>query len=360
MTDVRIMNRKQKIDVETIDSTCRNTKTVINKSVQRDIGLERYALKVVTKQGTLVTIGDGNILRRFDKTPTPRRNTDVVCPHFTQLAWAHGCPADPPCAWCYLMGTFRWESYKTKNHSVPIKLKDREEIKKAITAFLDASNLKPHLLNTGELGDSLMTERGAYAFSEFIMSYFKGTKHKVLFLSKLTDVQHFLANKWQKNAILSWSINAVAVASRFEKGMPDAMSRIKAAKKVYDAGYTIRVRIDPMVPIPDWPRHYGDIIDSICSNFTPERVTLGTLRGLPSTIAAAKDKEWIKYLTESSNWGRKPSFETRMSMYGFAITRFRKHGIKKIAVCKDTKQVWSELKLMYGLDYRTMACNCLV
>jgi spore photoproduct lyase len=381
MTDVENMNRKQertvvksaknagimtKItkrhsanQVKTIDSTCRNTKTVINKHDQRNISLERYALKVVTRQGTVLRVGDGNIIRRFEKTPTPRKNTDVICPHFCELAWSHGCPADPPCSWCYLQGTFRWESYKTPNHRVPPKLKSREEIEKVMLAFLDAPNLKPHLLNTGELSDSLMQERGPNPFSKFIMSFFKGTRHKVLFLTKMTDVHNFVENKWQKNAILAWSINALAVANRYEGGMPKPLERIKAAKLIYDAGYTVRVRLDPMVPVEDWPEHYGDIIDSICDNFKPERVTLGTLRGLPSTIAAAKDKEWVKYLTESSNWGRKPSLETRMSMYSYAIHAFRKRGIRKIAVCKDTKQVWSELKTMHGLDYHKMACNCL-
>jgi len=293
----------------------------------------------------------------FDKTPTMRKNTDVYCPHFSQLAWSHGCPFH--CLWCYLQGTYRWESYKTKDHSVPPKWKNREEIEKAVTAFLVAPNLKPHLLNSGELSDSLWTERSSRPFSELIMSYFKGTKHKVLFLSKMTDVQHFLENKWQKNAILSWSINAVAVANRYEKRAPDPMERIKAAKLVSDAGYTVRVRLDPMVPVEDWPRHYGDIIGSVCENFKPERVTLGTLRGLASTIAASKDREWVKYLTESSNWGRKPSLETRLAMYSFAIESFRKRGIRKIAVCKDTKQIWNVLKTKYGLDYHKMMCNCL-
>jgi DNA repair photolyase len=707
--------------IKTIVSTCRNTETVLNKHHQHNV--REIALKVVTNKGIVVRVGDGNIIRRFDKTPTPRKNTDVVCPHFSELAWGHGCPGH--CDWCYLQGTFRWESYKTVDHSVPPKLKSREEIRKAVETFLDAK-LKPHMLNSGELsdcydaateilteegwktfdilgygdkvatlstegkleyqnpthiiqelyrgkmlsistkeielvvtpnhklwvsvrhyepsnktkeifdpfhferaedvadkrmkmkknaswigqeqetfelpgnpnarysrdreniqikietwleffgyylsegstygndikhryrvniaqskqenpekyekikqclmqmpitfhefddgfycdsqhlamylmqfgqaedkfipkeikklsprlltiltdalvlgdgsckggdtmrayyscskrladdvqelllkigltgnisikqepgfestikgrkitakntlyevnithrylepvikhghsaqgyhghphtawidyegfiycctvpnhivfvrhggkpvwsGNSLMTERGKQPFSEFIMSFFKGTPHKVLFLTKMTDVQHFLENKWQKNAILAWSINATAVASRYEKRMPSPTERIAAAGQVYDAGYKVRVRLDPMVPVPDWPKHYGDIIECICDMFKPERVTLGTLRGLPSTIAAAKDKEWVKYLTESSNWGRKPFLETRLAMYEFAIKQFRSHGIRKIAVCKDTKQVWAVLNKKFGLNYHNMACNCLL
>jgi spore photoproduct lyase len=242
---------------------------------------------------------------------------------------------------------------------VPPKFKSREEIEKAILSFLEA-HLQPHMLNSGELCDSLMSERSTSPFSVFIMKSFKGTNHKVLFLSKMTNVQHFLENDWQKNAVLAWSINASSVAKRFEKRMPNPKERIAAAKEVYEAGYEVRVRLDPMVPVLNWQTHYGQIIDDICSNFKPERVTLGTLRGLASTIAAAKDKEWVKYLTESSNWGRKPSLETRLAMYEFAITQFRQHGIRKIAVCKDTKQVWAVLSKKFGLNYHEMTCNCLL
>jgi len=209
-------------------------------------------------------------------------------------------------------------------------------------------------------GNSLMTERSAKPFSEFIVPFFKGTKHKVLFLTKGTFVQRFLENDWQDNAILSWSINAVPVANRYEKRAPSPIQRVAAAKQVYDAGYTVRIRLDPMIPVPDWPKHYGDIINKILTNFKPERVTLGTLRGLASTIAAAKDKEWVNYLTESSNWGRKPSLETRLAMYEFAIKQFRQHGVRKIAVCKDTKQIWSILNKKFGLNYHNMTCNCLL
>ena len=58
------------------------------------------------KERRVVKVGDGSIIKLFDRTPPPRKDTDVVCPHFLELKWANGCPFN--CAWCYLQGTFRF------------------------------------------------------------------------------------------------------------------------------------------------------------------------------------------------------------------------------------------------------------
>ena len=301
-------------------------------------------------------IGNGHIITLFRKTPTPRKLTDVVCPHFYELKWAYGCPYN--CAYCYLMGTFRFKAWKRKDRRVLPTFKDRPKIERAVKSFIDCMK-GPAILNAGELADSLMGENQKPPFSEFIMNLFQGTPHKILFLTKGTFVKHFLENEWQKNAILSWSINSFEVAHRFEKLAPTPAERIAAAKQVYEAGYEARIRVDPMVPIEGWQDEYQVIIDAIFSALKPERITLGTLRGLPATLAVASRKEWLKYLTEKSNWGRKPPFGTRLEMYSSAIQQIRKHGLKKIGVCKDTLQVWRALKNVYGLDYMRMRCNCI-
>lgn len=293
----------------------------------------------------------GDVLRRFDRTPFPMAQTDVVCPHFMLLAWANGCPYN--CAWCYLRGTFRFYGQKP-NGRVPIVLKKREVIAASLQPFVDNKSLPGEIINTGELSDSLMDE-GANPFSEWIMKYVDGTQHKVLFLTKSTNIQNFVKNEWQKNAILSWSINAEAVAARWENYAPTPEQRLQAAKTVADLGYEVRFRIDPMVPVLDWQKHYADLIGRIFELFKPSRVTLGCLRGLVSTVAKAKDKSWIVYLTESSNWGRKPPFAERLRMYQFVIERLRHHGLQEYGVCKDTLQIWKAL----GLNPKEIKCNCV-
>jgi len=293
-------------------------------------------------------INDGSIIKRFDKTPPPERKTDIVCPHFLELKWAYGCPYD--CAWCYLKGTFRFRP----NGTSPV-IKDYDKIKLHTKKFLEEVKT-PEILNTGEIADSLMYENANLPFSKFIIPIFETQRlHKVLFLTKSTNVKNLLEIESHNQAIISFSLNALPVAERWEKA-PAILKRIEAAKKVFEAGYEVRIRIDPIVPVENWQKHYLQLLDIIFENFIPKRITLGSLRGLQSTINGCTDKSWVKYLKESSNWGKKIDFKTRHIMYSTVIQQLKlKYNFERIALCKETVQMWHALKM----DYKKIKCNCI-
>nr|MDO8083125.1 hypothetical protein [Candidatus Freyarchaeota archaeon] len=320
-------------------------KEVVNLSGERKVVVDR--------------VGDGSIIKLFDKTPPPQKPTDVVCPHFLELKWANGCYFN--CAWCYLNGTYRfhpdWKNGKPN-------IKNFEKIEEHLKAFLLGDGIQPEILNAGELSDSLLAEdrgNGEPPFSKFVIDMFSAYdsegKHKVLFLTKGTNVKNLieLSDEGSKRIIMSFSLNADIVARRWEKKAPSVNARIKVARKVWDAGYTTRVRIDPMVPVEGWRKHYTDLVDKIFSNFTPERITLGSLRGLTTTIRKAKDRSWVVYLSEKSNWGRKIDSETRYGAYAFIMEQLEKeYDYKHVALCKETIEMWTKL----GMDYKQIKCNC--
>jgi spore photoproduct lyase len=311
----------------------------------------QYLLLDGSRKTLVKRVGDGSIITRFEKTPLPSEPTDVVCPHFLELKWATGCPFD--CAWCYLKGTLRFRPQKSKPY-----VKDYVKIEQHVRSFLENANGYNEVLNTGELADSLMWERNGKPFSKFILSLFEGQeRHKVLFLSKSKNIEHFLESDYRNNAIISFSMNADSVARRFENGAPTVAERIEAASKLAEAGYDVRIRIDPMVPITNWEDSYKELVDSIFGKFVPSRITLGSLRGLQSTINNASDREWVEYLSEKSNWGKRIDYATRYSMYHELIEYLReKHDYSNIALCKETLEIWGKL----GMDYRNIKCNCVI
>ena len=295
-------------------------------------------------------VNDGSIIKRFDKTPLPKKATDVVCPHFLELKWAYGCPFD--CSWCYLKGTFRFRPEGTRPAFKPI-----DKVKKHVGTFLQKVET-PELLNTGEIADSLMGENKNPPFSKFIIPLFESqNQHKVLFVTKSTKIDNLLELPSFKQVIISFSLNAFPVAKKWELKAPEVKERIKAASKLYQKGYTIRLRIDPMVPIKNWEKHYFELIDSIFEYLYPERITLGSLRGLQSTINGAKDKSWTTFLQETSNWGKKISFTTRYEMYREIIDYLKNlYHYSAIALCKETKAMWERLKL----NWENIRCNCVL
>ena len=315
-------------------------------------------LKVTTKEYQLLKgdkalllyqIGDGSIIKRFDKTPPPTKSTDVICPHFLELKWAYGCPFD--CAWCYLKGTFRFLPTKTK----PV-IKDLKKMELHTRSFLEEVST-PEILNTGEIADSLMGEGLSEPFSKLIIPMFEEqNRHKVLFLTKSDNIKHLLEINPHNQAIMSFSLNADEVAQKWERGAPSVDRRIEAGRKLSQAGYEVRIRIDPIVPVPDWKRHYTNLIDQIFASFAPSRITLGSLRGLQSTINGSSDRSWLEYLSENSNWGKRVDFKTRYEIYATIINQLKKkYDYEEGSLCKETLAMWGRL----GMDYRKIKCNCI-
>lgn len=297
-------------------------------------------------------ISDGSIINLFDRTPFPTKNYNVVCPHFLELKWANGCWYD--CAWCYLNGTFRFRPNGKYPH-----LKNHEKIVRHLEDFFDQVHI-PYLLNSGELSDSLVYEGTSFSLSKDIIPLFKRQKvHKLLILTKSNNIKGLLESSSQDSVIISFSLNAFPVSERWEHKAPHPSSRIQAATELHKAGYKIRIRIDPMVPIENWKASYIDLIDKIFSKFKPERITLGSLRGLQSTINNSKDITWTKYFEKGrgTNWGKKIADSIRFDMYSTLIDYLRNnYTYSDIAMCKETISIWNKL----GINYKKIKCNCIL
>jgi len=302
--------------------------------------LESYFRKT-SETPTYRSFGDTashKIIAIFDKTPP-----SIVCPHFWELRWAYGCPYD--CAYCYLKGTF----YGKKDPRFPYTI---NQIEKTInTTFQKLAD--PQIFNSGELSDSLMNPDLMTKIADIFENQ---SKHKLLILTKSNNVD-FLVKKPRKQTIVSFSLNASTPAKLWENRAPDPLRRIEAAKSVSDVGYETRIRIDPIFPTDNWRDEYNDIIYAIISAFTPDRITLGTPRGLLKTIRFSADTSWTKYFGENSGWGKKIPENLRKEIYEFHINKLNDLSFDKsrIALCKETKEMWHVL----GLDCTNIRCNCV-
>ena len=300
-------------------------------------------------------VGDGSIIERFAKTDPPREDSGIICPHFLNLKWGNGCHFD--CAWCYLKGTYRHRPEGTK-----FKMKDPVKIVEHIKCFLSEVE-EPEILNSGEVVDSLASEGDeGKEFSKLVQLLFESQdKHKLLYLTKSTAIKNLLELP-HNQTIVSFSVNSWEVSRTWEHGAPPSSLRVESAMELFKKGYEVRIRIDPMVPVKGWKAGYMGLLDFIFANLKPERITLGSLRGLKTTLQNVKDKSWIEYLSENSGWGKKIDFQTRFLMYSTIISYLRdKYDFYKVALCKETLRMWLELEREFGeqMNYKKIKCNCL-
>ena len=353
---IGIQSPMASVNVCTMDEAIRSLRDKGEEKVRYRVDRHHPSIKIGTclqlngiEKPCVLEVGDGSIITLFDKTPFPVKDTDVVCPHFLELKWANGCRFN--CSWCYLNGTLRFRPMGKKPY-----LKNKDKIIKHIISFLRNVEI-PSILNSGELSDSLVFEGNGFSLSKDIVPLFQSqSRHKLLILTKSRNVKGLLESDSQESIVTSFSLNGLKVAAQWEKGAPTPVQRVKAAKQLQEAGYRVRIRIDPIVPIDTWREDYRKIIDIIFENIDPERITLGSLRGLQSTLNNSMDTSWVRFLDDTSNWGLKISHEKRLEMYSFIIDHLtKKYSYESIALCKESMKIWKDL----NIDFKEMKCNCI-
>jgi spore photoproduct lyase len=274
----------------------------------------------------------------FDKTPE-----GIVCPHFFILAHANGCPYE--CQYCYLNLTLR-------HYPSPTVFSNTARMFQEIRDWL-LSQEKPSVLNSGELSDSLAWDEDTGLSLNLVPLFADQKRHKLLMLTKSTKIKNLLKLSPTGRVIISFSINAPEVSRRFEKKSPSPLKRLQAAAKLKAAGWSLRLRLDPIIPVEDWPRHYQELIEPI-NELEPETVTLGTLRYFKNLLNFARyGSEVFKYGQDQHDPDdriRIP-FKERKRIYEFFMERLK---VSKIGLCKETQDMHHEL----GLPGSKQSCNC--
>lgn len=278
----------------------------------------------------------------FHKTPP-----SIACGDFWELRWAYGCPLE--CSYCYLRGT-------TRGRMKPQYVKIDHVLKALEESFMKIR--EPTIFNAGELSDALMNPT---IMARIVEKFEEQDRHKIYLLTKfgVKNIQ-FLLNKPRKQVICGWSINALVAARRWEKAAPSPEERIEAAEQVHAVGYDTRIRIDPIFPVKNWKSHYDDILNRMLSNLTPDRIILGTPRGLWKTIKYAQkagvDMSWTHFFREDTGWGKKLAFQQREEIYRFFFDKLDSMGysLSRVSICKETTDMWKAL----GLPYAGRICSC--
>jgi len=290
----------------------------------------------------------------------------IMCPSFERLKLAsNGCFYR--CDWCYLKLTYRAAFPFITVRAEYAKIQDR------IRRRLRESDERV-IFNSGELADSLAMEHLTAAGRAFI-PWFGRTDNGYLFMLTKSDcVDALLDLRHNGHTVVAWSMNSEAVSRRFEIGAPPLPRRVRAARKVQEAGYPVRVRIDPIVPVPGWKEAYAETVERVLEEISPERVTLGTLRfeegfyrmrnALFTTGRELRDMvegmepmfppERIPHRKRPA--GGKYSFPAaqRVEIFRHVIREIRKRSDCTIALCKEDPAVWEAA----GLNPSRCSCVC--
>jgi len=308
-----------------------------------------------------------------------------VCPGFDRLRYLAACPHG--CAYCYLQGAY-W-----RGRPRDITEADLPEMERAVERWLadrcprcrgpmaqgvytisraayrncircgqpaKAALFPRRLLNAGELSDSFAPEICAWASLRLIELFRRQNRHALLLLSKarptaLLDVEP------TPQVIVSFSLGQQTyLGSAVAPGTPDSASVLESAVRLHQAGWRVRLRIDPLID----ETGVWEIITALEPVRTRwERVTLGTLRftrsgyravahGSPSQAALA-----ARVAREDGEAGTHPyriPLAQRAALYGAALEVLQGRA-DDFALCKETEVCW---RAVSGSVPGEVRCNC--
>jgi spore photoproduct lyase len=266
------------------------------------------------------------------------------------LVVALGCPFH--CAYCFLQSLAPFRVHPEQLYGLVYT--NVEDMLHELDAWL--ADPMPKMMIIGELQDGLVFDTayrkvtGKPLTHWLIPRFAVQSRHKLIFLTKSTLIEHALELPPTPQVYFSWSVNAEAVAERWELGAPLPSARLAAARRMKVAGWPIRFRLDPMIPYRGWQQGYDAAIREI-NALEPEMVTLGALRATSASRLRAearkngRDESIFDYLSEErdpSGFKYRISFEQHLELFRFALERLDPRRVKR-GLCKEDESVWRAL-----------------
>jgi len=174
------------------------------------------------------------------------------------------------CEYCYLQYYFQ-----TK---VPVIFVNRDEVLEKVEEILMSFD-NPYF-HVGEVCDALafddLTEF-SLDVAELFSRYQNGT---IEFRTKSTNVENLISLKNPpRNIIPSWTFSPQKIVETIEHKTPSFNERLFAAKRCQEAGYTVGVRLDPIIRVPGWEELYREMLQELLTTLDTrqtDHVSLGT------------------------------------------------------------------------------------
>jgi DNA repair photolyase len=198
-------------------------------------------------------------------------------------------------------------------------------------------------------------------------------KYLELYVGKSDYVDYLLEYDHRGHTTCCWSLGTETQCREVEKRTASMQTRIESARKCQQAGYGVRIRLSPMVPLVGWEDETRHMLRQLFSAVTPEVVTIEPLRfhtheqllaGFPE---GSLDQEFVDSMLTIPDDARgedKRNFpdEYRVRMYRVVLEEIEKLSPRTpVAFCREKRTVWESLHAHFdrmGQYPDDFVCNC--
>ena len=265
-----------------------------------------------------------------------RADTGLVCQPAWQLHTVVGCPFR--CAYCHL----GW--------SVNLML-NMEDFVAHLDEWIRRCP-KQTLFQYDNWTDTVCFEP-EYDGARLLIDYFARQKGKALelYVGKSDNVDFLLDYGHRGHTVCCWSLSGYTQSRQFEYRAATMEERIESMKKCQDAGYPVRVRLSPIIPVRNWQDENRDLIEQLFRAVDPDVITFETLRFLNyermcgAFDLSLLDEDFVAAMQAPQTGPVSPGCQVpddyRKLVYEFIISELERVSPgTPYALCREKRDVW--------------------
>ena len=194
-----------------------------------------------------------------------------------------------------------------------------------------------------------------------------------LYVGKSSHVDYFLGYDHRGHTTCCWSLSTQTQWQQAERGTASMDGRLEAARKCQEAGYSVRVRLSPIIPIVGWQDDIQAMIRRMFEEIVPEVLTIEPLRFhtyeqlRENFRPGLLDPEFLESMLTIPDdvpaW-QKSGFPTemRLKVYRTVLEEVAAVSPKTpVAMCREQREVWDALSDDFGRMGQhpdDFVCNC--
>jgi len=200
---------------------------------------------------------------------------------------------------------------------------------------------------------------------------FAREKDRYLMLFTKSDNVAFLRDLDHRgHTIMSWSLTADSASRLLDKRTATMDERIATMAAMQKAGYVVRARLSPIIPLRNWEQEYRDLFERMFARVQPDLVTLELLGWMKfADLLAVISPELLD--TQICEQARAAADDLKDVMWGpftqsahEQVYRFCIDTVTElspctpVSVCHGTAATWEALGELTGMTPGEYICNC--
>jgi hypothetical protein len=221
-----------------------------------------------------------------------------------------------------------------------------------------------------------------YGASKLLVEYFaqKPGKYLEIYTGKSDNIDDLLDLDHRGKTIMQWSVSGRTQSTVIEPETAPWDQRIEAARKCQEAGYIVRYRFSPIIPVRNWQEENAELIKRIFERTKPDVISLCPFGWMDVELArkvldfSLLDPQFVAAMEAAApvlkargftaGGGRPIPHDARAYMLKFLIDEIRKYSQTiPISLCLETVEMWALFERELGMPMNpgkkaTYYCNC--